>query len=179
MQRVIFLGSMLLALAATSVANAATVYFRGAITTTIGADVLGLSALPNQNFEALVTTNNGGGVLGNYIVFQGRSFNFTTGTFGPSGGNNLFSGLNLVSPTLVPSGVLTITIPGPVVADSQAGMDSLIGRPGGTAIITIGGTTYIGGITAVPEPTTLLALTGLVGCCGAYGWRKRRKIENI
>ena len=106
-------------------ASAATVYFRGAITTTIGADTLGLNTLPNQNFEALVTTNNAGVVLGNYIVFQGKSFDFTTGAFGPSGGNNQFSGLNLLSPTAVPSGTLTITIPGPVVADNQAAFDTL------------------------------------------------------
>jgi hypothetical protein len=154
-------------------ADAATVYFRGSFTNIVGADVLGLSALPNQNFEASVTTNNGGGILGDYIVFAGQSYTFNNGTFGPNAGNNQFAGMSLTNPILGSGGTLTITLPGPVVADSQAGFDMLAQGAAGTAFITVGNTTYIGGINAVPEPSSMLALTGMVVGCGAFARRRR------
>lgn len=175
MNRLALAALMVVAAFATQ-ANAASVYFRGAVTTAIGGDPLGIMALPTQTFESLVNTNGAGGITSGYIVFQGKAFDFTTGAFGAVGPNNGFTGINLVDqlPAQNPSGVLTITIPGPVVPDTQAGMDSLIGRPGGTMFITFGGATYIGGIVAVPEPSSMLVLSGLVMGCGMFV--RRRKI---
>ncbi len=173
MNRVI-LGTVLAIVAFASVqCQAAAVYFRGAMVSNIGGDTLGIMALPTQQFESLVTTNGAGGVIGNYIVFLGKSFNFSTGTFGAVGPNNGFTNLVLTDDYGNAAGTLTITLPGPVVPDTQAGFNSLIGRPGGIATITFNGGTYIGGILAVPEPSSMLALTGLVLGCGAFARRRR------
>jgi PEP-CTERM motif len=157
---------------ATTQASAATVYFRGAIALNAGGDTLGLLT-QGQGFEVDIRTNNAGGILGNYIVFLGKSLNFSTGTFAAQGPNNVFTATNLTDFQGNPAGTLTITIPGPIVADSQAGLDSLIGRPGGIAQLVFGGSSYLGGIVAVPEPSSMLALTGLVVGCGAFARRRR------
>lgn len=171
MSRIVLGLAAVLSLFSAVQADAATVYFRGEMLNPGANDPLGLNALPDRKFEVLVNTNNGGGVLGNYIVFNGISFTFTTGTFASAGGDNIFSGMTLVG---APAGTsLTITIPGGAVTDSQAGLDSLIGRVGGIAQISHANGAYVGGITAVPEPTSMMALTGLVVGCGAFARRRR------
>ena len=178
MQRLVVTCVMTLAALMAAPSQAAEIYFRGAVTTIVGGDPLGINAFPNQNFESWLFTNNNGGILGSYIVFAGKSLQFNSGTLGNNAGNNVFQNMVLTDSNGVAAGVLNITIPGPLVADNQAAFNSLIGRLGGTMTITgvpsNPGAVYIGGITAIPEPGSMLALSGLViGCCG-YTWRKRR-----
>ncbi len=161
-------------------ADAAAVYFRGNIgsfspglTTNGGTDPLGLTALGSSAFEALVETNNLGTIQSGYIVFLGKHYNFTTGTVNTVLTNpTAFNGIQLLTPANAATGqTLAITIP---TTGADGNFASLI-DVAGSFQITGGGLQYFGNITAVPEPASMLALTGLVLGAGAYRRRSLKK----
>ncbi len=174
--------SVLALLAVATVANvssAASVYFRGNISSLSpalgGADPLGLAGAPAANpFEAFVNTNNLGGITGGYIVFAGKHFNFNAaGTVNTVAANpTLFSNIGLLTPSNVATGqTLNISMP-------QLGSDNNFANlitQSGSFTISGGGLQYFGNITAIPEPGSMCALAGLVMGCAGYSWRKRRK----
>lgn len=161
-----------------STCDAASVYFRGNINAGLipVGDPLGIGSLPSTNFEALINTNNGGLINGSYIVFQGRHWNFTNGTFTPA--TNVFTGMTLLNPVTNAStgfNILAMDFAGSSAADNQAALNALIGSSASFAIQNGAGVTYLGTITAVPEPASMLALTGLVLGFGGYQWRRRSR----
>ncbi len=161
-----------------STCDAASVYFRGNINAGLipGTDPLGIGALPSTNFEALINTDGSGAITGSYIVFQGKHWNFTNGSFTPA--NNVFTGMTLLNPiTNVSTGfdILAMDFAGSSAGDNQAALNALIGSSASFAIQNGGGVTYLGTITAVPEPASMVALTGLVIGFGGYQWRRRKQ----
>ncbi len=177
MNRAILLALFSISLLA-STSDAASVYFRGNINAGLipAGDPLGIGALPSTNFEALINTNGVGGITGSYIVFQGRYFNFTNGTFTPA--TNVFTGMTLLNPitnTSTGFNIVGMDFPGSSAGDTQAALNALIGSSASFAIQNGGGLTYLGTITAVPEPASMFALTGLVIGFGGYQWRRRSR----
>ncbi len=161
-------------------ADAAAVRFRGNIgefspglTANGGTDPLGLSPLGSTTFEAVVQTNNLGTIQSGYIVFLGTYYNFATGTVNTVPTNpTTFSGMQLLTSQNAATGqTLAISIP---TAGADGDFSSLIGVAGSFQI-TGGGLQYFGNITAVPEPGSMLALTGLVLGAGAYRRRSLKK----
>lgn len=162
-----------------SQANAGSVYFRGSVspispglTANGGSDPLGLSTLSSSIFESLVTTNGTGSITGGYIVFLGKHYNFTTGTVNTVASNpTSFVGMSLVSPTNVATGqTFNISIP---ALGSDNNFSNLINVVG-SFTISGGGIQYFGGIQAIPEPSSMMALTGLVVGAGVFGRRRRQ-----
>ncbi len=163
-----------------SQANAGSVYFRGSIapfspglTTNGGSDPLGITTLGSPIFEALVNTNGTGGITSGYIVFLGKHFNFSTGTVNTVAGNPTnFAGMALVTPSNVATGqTLEISIP---ALGSDNNFGNLINVPGNFAIRGPGVTLqYFGGIQAIPEPSSMFVLTGLVVGAGAFARRRK------
>ena len=155
-------------------ADAASVRFRGNIstfspglTTNGGADPLGLTGLGSSTFEIAMTTNDAGTVTGSYMVFLGTSFNIASGTVAA----NTISGIGILTAGNVATGqTMSINIPG-LVGDGQANFDAVIGVNGNFQIVG-GGLQYFGNITAIPEPSAMLALVGGVGCLAL----RRRKV---
>lgn len=181
MNRLLPVLSLLAVLAIANVSSAAAIYFRGNISSLSpglpangGADPLALAGAPASNpFEALVNTNNLGGITSGYIVFLGKNFNFTTGTVNTVAANpTLFSNMALLTPSNVATGqTLNISMP---FLGSDNNFANLINNAG-SFTISGGGLQYFGNITAIPEPGSMAVLAGLVMGCGGYSWRKRRK----
>lgn len=161
-----------------SFAQAATVTFTGTFNITLGPDVLGIS---NRSFVAFVNTVgvNGtpgvGQTLGSHITFEPNTVNANTFSLG-SGDIVLGGGTSSFRNIAAAGGLLRFDInqqlPNPFTQDDFNVMAQSL--PGGTGVWVVGGTTYIASaITAVPEPSSAIALGGLL--CGSVALMRRRK----
>ena len=170
-----------------AVSEAAVLTFRGTVTNaTSNAGFLG-AVPPNVNFSINLTVTDGAGpngaITGGTFEWIGNSVQTITGgnlTLAEGGPNS--DSANFVVTTAAGNGIFGFSsgatnsfITGTAINQGNVNGIALNSGTAGFTFITGGGVVYTGGITAVPEPASCLALIGLVGV-GA--WRVRRARKN-
>lgn len=184
MLRNAFLLMGLIALASVNSASAAVVNFRGVLTSNPISG--GTLSLPLNNFEARIITGVPFGtsafITGGFFNFNGTLVNVVGGQVQiPSAGTLSFT---VLSPSNVISTFSFAGVSGLGSTVNQSAFDSLGPPARPTALTTAfsifqsdGGSnilaSYDGSISSVPEPNSMIALTGLI--FGAGAWRLRRR----
>ncbi len=167
-----------------SISEAAVMVFRGTVNSAnSNAGFLG-AVPPSVNFSINLTIADGAGpnapITGGTFEWIGNSVQFITGgnvTLVEGGAND---GANFLVNTSAGFGLFNFS-GGNFFANTAVNQANLngLGTPPSTtgfSFITNGGAViYSGSITAVPEPTSCLALLGLVGV-GAWRMRRARKV---
>jgi hypothetical protein len=161
-----------------SVSQAATVKFAGTYDTYIQiAGAADPASFLNRSFLATLETDGGAGIVSGQIWFTGPNQTVTLagGSISTTATTTVFGG---ITPSTGTS--LKFTVNQVLAGFSQANLLALTGA-GGTSILSGGFATgtgsYVGTITAVPEPASMLALAGLVvGCVGVSFRRRQSKL---
>ncbi len=171
-----------------SVSEAAVMTFRGTVSSNGGNAGGFLGAVPpNVNFSINLTVADGAGpngpITGGTFEWIGNSVQFITGgslTLAEGGPNS--DSANFVVTTAAGTGIFGFSsgaansfITGTAINQGNVNGIALNSGTAGFTFLANGGVVYTGGITAVPEPTSCLALLGLVGV-GAWRMRRARKV---
>lgn len=181
MIRSLCLAAMLLFVGASSV-SAAAVSFRGVINSRIPATGGSFGLSPGATFTGglyvLDSVSSSSSIIGGRFDFSnGLTIFVNSGTVSITGSTVDFSMLAANSATTPLSSILFsfTSVPGIGSSINSAELDKLAWRTTSFNLFEGGGVPfYEGTITAVPEPSSMLALAGLaVGGLG-YRWRKRR-----
>lgn len=161
--------ALLAVVAFASSAQAATVKFSGNFNFVIGGDVLNIF---NKQFLATIETDNALNIQSGQVWLSPDSIAHTQ-NFLITGGT-IAVGPNTTFTANAGGGVLTFTVAGaaPSLTSTNVGFAN---GTGGTASWVAGGSTYftLAPITAVPEPSSALAICGLVA--GVVGFGRRRR----
>jgi PEP-CTERM motif len=156
-----------------SVSQAATVKFSGTYSVVVGTNNLNIAG---KAFLATVETDNAANILSGQLWLNPASvaatevFTLNGGTIALGGGNTTFSGINVSGAT--GTGVVQFQIASQAAGFSQADLFTLTGISG-SSVLSSAGNVYSATITAVPEPSSMLALAGLVVGCATVSYRRR------